>query len=293
MQPLLLAILVVTSLVPEPVTVYSIHLLDDGSSRWIVEQRFPLGPAESEIPENLSETLSIRAAEYQERLSAIVEDASRSLGREMSLENVSVEARVLETISGRMGVIRLSFIWRGFAKVSQPGVVVVGDVFLGGLYLAEGESLRIYLPEGYSVVDARPRPDDFGEHYVGWDGRRIFADGEPRIVASRQTPAAGAEGQSTWIDLWLLAILTAAAVTAAVLVIYTIRRRTRHSVRRRDVETILEFLRRNGGRAYQSQIVRGCGLPKSTVSMLLKVLEAEGRVVRERMGRENLVRLVD
>jgi hypothetical protein len=118
MQPLLLAILVVTSLVPEPVTVYSIHLLDDGSSRWIVEQRFPLGPAESEIPENLSETLSIRAAEYQERLSAIVEDASRSLGREMSLENVSVEARVLETISGRMGVIRLSFIWRGFAKVS-------------------------------------------------------------------------------------------------------------------------------------------------------------------------------
>ncbi len=293
MQPFLLAILVVTNLVPEPVTIYSIQLLDDGSSRWIVEQRFPLGPAESEIPENLSETLSIRAAEYQARLSAIVGEASRFLGREMSLENVSVEARVLETISGRMGVIRLSFIWRGFAKVSQLGVVVAGDVFLGGLYLAEGEYLRIYLPEGYTVVEARPRPDEFGERYVGWAGRRVFADGEPRVVASRQPPEAGAGGQSTWIDLWLLAIVTAAAVTTAALAIYTIRRRTRHAARKGDVEIILEFLRRNGGRAYQSQIVRECGLPKSTVSTLLKVLEAQGRVVRERMGRENLVRLVD
>ncbi len=293
MQPLLLAILLVTSLAPEPVTVYSIQLLDDGSSQWIVEQRFPLGPAESEIPENLSETLSTRAAEYQERLSTIVGEASRILGREMSLESVSLEARVLETISGRMGVIRLSFIWRGFAKVSQLGVIEVGDVFLGGLYLAEGESLRIYLPEGYIVVEARPRPDDFGERYVGWAGRRIFADGEPRVVASSRPPAAGAGGQPTWIDLWLLAIVTAAALTTAVLVIHTIRRRTRHSGRKGDVEIILEFLRRNGGRAYQSQIVRECGLPKSTVSTLLKVLEAEGRVVRERMGRENLVRLVD
>jgi uncharacterized membrane protein len=29
------------------------------------------------------------------------------------------------------------------------------------------------------------------------------------------------------------------------------------------------------------------------VSTVLKILEAEGRVVRERVGRENLVRIVD
>jgi predicted transcriptional regulator len=266
--------------------------MPDGSSHWVVEQRFPLGPAEPEIPENLSETLSTRAVEYRERLSVVVEEASRLLGREMSLENVSTDVGVVETISGRMGVIRVSFIWRGFAKSTQPGALEVGDIFIGGLYLSEGESLRIYMPEGYILVEARPRPDDFGERYVGWSGRRIFADGEPHLLASpTKTPGAKPGASAEEPSIWTIALGTALLGGSAALAAGLRRRRSARPLLRGDVEAVLEALRRRGGSAYQSQLARECGLPKSTLSAVLRVLESEGRVVREAVGREKLVRL--
>jgi DNA-binding transcriptional ArsR family regulator len=288
-----LLIIQLVSGLAQPVTLYSIYLSEDGSSQWIVEQRFPLSEAESELLVNISEALTGRAVEYRSRLEYVVREAAKAVGREMRIEDLQVETQVVETIGGKIGLIRVSFVWRGFDKTDQPCTAVVGDVFVGGLYLADGETLRIYVPEGYQVAEARPKPDEKGERYVGWAGRRVFPDGEPRLAISRY--ALGSGDQPPWAGemLYLLAALPG-LVGGVALIVYRIRRRAAGRVARKsDAEAILEVLRRHGGAAYQAQIVKECGLPKSTVSTVLKILEAEGRVVRERVGRENLVRIVD
>lgn len=57
-----------------------------------------------------------------------------------------------------------------------------------------------------------------------------------------------------------------------------------------DVDShILLFLRSQGGLAYQSDITKALGLPKSTVHKALRRLEEQGLVEIRRQGRVNLV----
>jgi hypothetical protein len=35
----------------------------------------------------------------------------------MSVENLTVTAKVTETLTGSVGVIRIDFVWKGFAKL--------------------------------------------------------------------------------------------------------------------------------------------------------------------------------
>jgi uncharacterized membrane protein len=58
-----------------------------------------------------------------------------------------------------------------------------------------------------------------------------------------------------------------------------------------DVGRVLEVINRHGGAVAQSKIVEESGQLKSTVSTILKVLEREGVVVRQKAGRKKLVRL--
>jgi len=52
---------------------------------------------------------------------------------------------------------------------------------------------------------------------------------------------------------------------------------------------VLSLLMSKGGVAFQSEIVEGLGLPKSTVSVILDKLEARGIVERRRRGISNIV----
>lgn len=57
-----------------------------------------------------------------------------------------------------------------------------------------------------------------------------------------------------------------------------------------DVDAqILSFLKSQGGLAYQSDIAKVLGLPKSTVHKALRRLEEQGAVEIRRQGRANLV----
>jgi uncharacterized membrane protein len=137
---------------------------------------------------------------------------------------------------------------------------------------------------------------------VGWAGRKVFQDGEPRIVLapsmpSQQGPLAGpspsSERPSQFLDPWILAAFGAAAAVIAIGAVAFTRGRNKRSLAYAsdDVGTVLEVIRRHGGAVTQSKIVKESGLSKSTVSTILKVLEREGVVVRQKAGREKLVRL--
>ncbi len=270
-------------------TVYHLTILPDGSADWVIEHRFPLStPDEIEIFKSMATHPENLTADYSARIGTIVSDASRVLGRSMSIEGLSVGVETVETVSGKMGLIRIEFTWRGFAKTTPTGAIELGDVFIGGFYLSEGETLRVKIPAGFEVAEARPTPDGRGADYVEWRGRMVFTDGEPRLVIR---PAAQPQGPAPqWGEPVLLYVAGGAA--ASIPVIYAAyRMRGRRRPRESELDIVIRIIKRHGGVVYQSQIVRESGLSKSTVSTILKMLESEGRVTRVREGRENIVRL--
>ena len=58
-----------------------------------------------------------------------------------------------------------------------------------------------------------------------------------------------------------------------------------------DEERVVELLESNGGRLRQTRIVERTDWSKSKVSMLLSEMEADGRLHKLRVGRENVVSL--
>lgn len=273
-------------------TIYHVTIHPDGSASWVIEHRFPLAsPEEAEAFDATTATLGNFTEDYRERIEAVVSKASQTLRREMRVEEFSVAAESFDAVSGKMGLIRVEFVWHGFARVSDSGEVVVGDVFVGGFYLSEGESLRFKIPAGYEVWEARPQPDTRGSDYVEWRGRMVFSDSEPQLVIRHSTPPIS-DAAAGWVDGGAVLLFAAGGTAASAAVAYALHRaRRRRTLRRSELDTVLSIIRRHGGVVYQSQIVRESGLSKSTVSTVLKVLESEGRIMRIREGRENIVKL--
>lgn len=58
-----------------------------------------------------------------------------------------------------------------------------------------------------------------------------------------------------------------------------------------DEEMILKFLLIKGGQAYQSDIVEHSGLSKSKISMVLSKMKGDGKILKIRKGKENLIRI--
>jgi uncharacterized membrane protein len=56
-------------------------------------------------------------------------------------------------------------------------------------------------------------------------------------------------------------------------------------------DEIEKLLSDAGGTAFQSDIVKAAGLSKSVISIVLSRLHEEGKIVKIRRGRENLIRL--
>lgn len=60
-----------------------------------------------------------------------------------------------------------------------------------------------------------------------------------------------------------------------------------------DEEMIRQFLLRKGGQAKQSDIVEHSGLSKSKISMVLSKMKGDGKIIKIRKGKENLIRLAN
>ncbi|MEM1946929.1 MAG: DUF4897 domain-containing protein [Candidatus Caldarchaeum sp.] len=268
-------------------TFYEVSVHADGNGVWYVEHRYALKSGEDlEAFKAAAETIaSETAAEYKVRVERVVAEASSILGREMKLSDFKVTADVRQTLTGAVGVVTISFKWLGFA-VKNDGVLSVGDVFIGGLSLMEGESFTVKIPEGYVVENVSPKPDEVVGNLVRWYGRKSFGDGEPRLILSHATTGNEANRLALWLNPALVLTL-AAAVLAAV---FFARKRAK-PVENTDIQTILDIIKRHGGTVSQSIIVDETGMSKARVSMILKLLEENGRVMRFKRGREKIVRI--
>jgi hypothetical protein len=278
----------------EEYTFYTITINPDGSAKWVVEHRYPLKDTEDveafkAVAANVSRELS---ETYMLRLQTVIQEASRLTGRAMGLTEFAVHTSTQTTVTGSVGIIVVEFVWTGFAATAD-GKISVGDVFVGGLSLASGETLTLKIPEGYNAVDYSPKPDEVRDDSIVWYGPKSFMDRRPMVVFSKPSMSTEVVSGQGMVNNQLFVVLPLMTAVAAVSTVFFLwRRRGSGRVTDSGFRGIIEVLRRHGGEAPQHVIVEETGLSKASVSMMLKALESSGVVVRVKSGKTKVVRLV-
>ncbi len=137
---------------------------------------------------------------FTDQARALIDTGSDQTDREMESRNFNRSADV-EYRPNAMGVVEMEFTWTNFADVEEDGTVVVGDVFEGGLYIGEGQSLELVAGEDLEFREARPEPEYPGTSLeaassVTWSGEHEFLDGRPYAVLEDPDEAAAGASQS-------------------------------------------------------------------------------------------------
>jgi hypothetical protein len=116
--------------------------------------------------------------DFQKRIQEMVNLAEKETGRSMEVTgfNISTDGKIIE----------YSFVWKDFAIV-RGDRIEVGDVFPGGFYLFEGDSLTITIPDGWEIVNISPSPDSQRGASLTWYGPENFKDGQPSITLEMST----------------------------------------------------------------------------------------------------------
>jgi DNA-binding transcriptional ArsR family regulator len=278
-------------------TTYTIEIYPDGSATWTVEYRFHLETlADEEYFQEYISEFENQKIEYLEnfsdKMNALVERASIVTGRSMGTKNFLVSLGILDTVTGKYGVIRYQFDWIGFAKLEEESIVI-GDVFEGGLYLSKDDALIMKYPSSHAVDTVSPQPDDIREKELEliWYGRRDFGSGEPRATLQLKPTA---------IPTLLIVVGTICALLVLAGAFTLKRRRAREAPEERppieeitksDEDRIVDLLRGAGGALYQSDLVKMTGFSKSKTSAVLSSLREKGIIDRAKRGRKNLITL--
>jgi uncharacterized membrane protein len=280
---------------PDYSVTHTITVSPDGSALWRVEYRtLLLSEQDTADFDAYTRDLSpVYIPQFRDLMEKSAAQAAVATGRHMTVADVSGTAAVQTAPTGQYGVVVYALRWEGFAA---PGpVLVIGDAFAGGLYLAKGNTLIVRYPEGWGVQAADPAPDENRNGLV-WYGQRSFGAGEPRIVLEQPAfpflPVA--------VALFLVVVIAFAG--------FYVYRRKQHEggedapglkalpLSGEEIasleERIVRLLTSQGNEMFQSDIVRNLGLPKSTVSAALNSLHAKNQIVKVRKGRENLIRLI-
>jgi uncharacterized membrane protein len=300
---LMLAVLFLVSAAaaaPAYSTTYSVTMQEDGSALWQIEYRTVLA-TDSDLAAFNNYTRELPAVylpQVQDLMQRSAAQASVAASRPMAISNVTGNAVVQTSPTGRYGVVTYTFSWSGFAE--PDGTLSIGDAFTGGLYLAKDNTLILRFPYGWAVTRAEPAPDDQRDGLV-WYGLRTFGPGEPRVVLEK--PA--------FPVMFLIAGFLIIILAVAGFALYRQRKhRAGPDIREEPQEPeepaepisaaeeagleqrITRLLETAGGEQFQSEIVKSLGIPKSTVSSALNGLHAKGMIVKVKKGRENLIRLV-
>ncbi|MFW5935315.1 MAG: DUF7345 domain-containing protein [Halolamina sp.] len=309
---------------------------EDGDAQWSIEYRVALDDQNTtEAFESLQRDIEQNTSDYRgqfaSRMERTVSTAENATGREMAVENVTVEART-SPLSGEYGVVRYSFEWVGFAQVSE-GQIAAGDA-LSGLFLDTDTELTISWPEGYVVDVADPEPDREGDNSVTWTGPHEFDAGQPQVVLSPEggTPPLGA--------------IVGVLLFAAAGVVWYYRRQQAARAREAseggtpvgdspdsdaaaDAETasdasagaaggaaahddegaapaddtpeellspeerVMRLLERNGGRMKQKAVTEELDWSAARTSQVVGDLRDDGKVESFRLGRENVLKFPD
>jgi len=284
----------------------TITLRADGSASWSIEERFLLATQEDvtifeQYIAQFENEKDAYLQNFTERTNVLVSRASVITGRSMRAENFQVATNLAHTATASYGTIVYSYDWVGFAKVEAKRLTV-GDVFEGGFYLYQGDTLIVQFPVDFGVVAASPVPDETkgADRTLVWYGRRNFGAGEPTVILE-EGATTGVNGLQDYLPL----LLVVAVVAVGFFAVFIFLRRSKKgnsgkasSLRRAtlekmedDEEKVVKLLKAAGGQLYQSQISKHYGFSTSKTSELLGAMEKKGLIKRKTQGREKLVKL--
>lgn len=296
---------------PEPhVTVYRIHVHDDGNATWTVElrQRLPTEQDRRGFQSFLEAVESGNVTVFEGiegEMRPLVADAENATGRSMRAVDFGRDAAIRDTVTGTEGVTSVSFNWTGFAR-REDGELVIGDVFVGsGLTIAEGERLVVEHDPSMTVADIVPAPDAAESGRLQWNGRRFFEANRPRVVFR--------DGGTLLGEVPLIGVPFSSLLAALVVLLsgffggLYIGRRVglidgddvagdadgSGEELLTDEDRIVRLLEERDGRMKQAEIVESTGWSKSKVSMVLSDMEDEDVISKLRLGRENVIDLED
>ncbi|MCL7475936.1 MAG: hypothetical protein M8352_07840 [ANME-2 cluster archaeon] len=284
-------------------SVITIDILENGNAVWTMEEYLPLAN-QNEIDEwkgfiqsrEITEQYQFDIEEFSKRIEGFIYLAEVSSDRSMNVENYNVSYGMVNTISGAFGIVRFSFEWTNFS-IMDSNKIVIGDVFSEGMILSTDNVLTIKVPDGYKVASASPDYDRRDGNGLIWDGTisRSFKAGEPALILERKS--AGLE---------IISVLLVALIVGSFVVLWNRRDTLVFDIKRymisqfnspqpeilADDEMIENILVKAGGQEYQSEIVSKSGLSKSTISILIKKMNEEGKVIKIKKGKGNIIRLV-
>jgi uncharacterized membrane protein len=281
-----------------------IDVNSEGSATWIITRRYSLKTEDDiQIFQLYLSEFETRKEEYlktfSDNMRAMVDRASNFTGRNMTAKDFAIDATILQTPTGSVGVIYYQCIWVGFALVEEPQIRI-GDVFEVGFFLFENDELTIRCPQGYEILEVWPVPDmriNY-ERTLTWYGPKSFGAEEPRVLLEKET-----SGVIDFLQAFgtLIALAVIGVCLGAVLFYRFEKKRKKKTEREAprvmpelesDEDKVVRLLKTMGGRAHQSTIGEKCGFSKSKTSQLLKNMENAGIVRREKRGREKLVILL-
>jgi hypothetical protein len=270
-----------------------------GDAVWSITYRVRLADDSDEaafddIQTDIQTNTTIYTDRFRDRMVRTVRTAENATGRNMTIENISVETG-RETFSQTYGVITYRFTWRNFTAVDDDRITV-GDA-LAGFFLDRGTSLTLRWPTSYQAETVDPAPDDRSERSVTWRGQRSFGTDEPRVVTA--PASSGSSGG---------ALVGGVVVVVGIVIAFVLGRR--YVTGQSDDETteqqgndsppadllsneeqVLSLLEDNGGRLKQQRIGTDLDWTDAKTSQVIGGLRDDDRVETFRIGRENVVTL--
>jgi hypothetical protein len=300
-------------------SIITVEVNESGNANWTMEKRIPLTKPEInewegliKSGQNLSRYRDI--AEFKDMMNLFIGSAQNFSNRSMKVEKFNISYDTVETMSGGFGIIRYSFWLMNFSHTDSDKIFI-GDAFSEGLVLSTDSLLVVKIPDAYDVKSVSPNFDRREGNRLIWEGSlyHSFGKGEPSLVLQRTWGISHISGTSSMLPVILvpLVILVAGAL------IFWKRRQSRYQVESDstqiqvteteteppvpipypeedlgDEKMIEQFLIRSGGQAYQSDIVKESRLSKSKISMVLAKMKEDGKILKVKKGKENLIRLV-
>lgn len=312
----------------------NVAVQENGDAQWEVVYRIRLDDQnDTEAFEELRQDVQNDSTPYTDRfgqrMERIANTAENATGREMAIQNVTVETRSQVDY----GFLVYQFEWTNFAAVDGD-TIRAGDA-IDQFYLDSRTTLEIQWPDGYVSDSVTPSPTESGQRNAVWQGERDFDSGQPRVVIVPQgeTPVPTSDGPSTEPGpggsdsasfLPLVALLAVASlVLGAGAWLYTRRDDDAppasagtdtggaggagSTAAASEAETddsppmdllsneeqVLRLLEENGGRIKQKEVVEQLDWTAAKTSQVVSGLRDDEKLESFRLGRENVLTLPD
>ena len=266
-----------------------IKIYEDGSAIWNLETRFELETQAdieffNEYMTALEEDKDFIIQKKKESLQNIINSVAYSTEREMTIENISLNYQVLDSINKKYGVVNIKFIWKGFC-LKERDMLKIGDAFKEGSYIKDGEVLVIEYPERYNVISISPEPNEKRQNSLVWYGPKILLENEPRIVLEKKSLVNS-------MNIFLFGFMSILVIVLALIFYFVMSKKKKNApILLSDQEKVINILRKSGGKCFQNDIVSQSGMSKSKISQIISEMEKNELITKQKYGKNNLISL--